>query len=325
MKAKFIQVGKNFEIRLEDGTVYTSNKNETSKVFTDRVRKAAALDQGDLDITELTIDTFKNLTVEQLQTAKAKESGLLVALLDQAIAARGIEKPATNGGLSAEAQKNVDAINNREANKKAADEAKAKTAADKLAAKEAAAAVKAEAKAKKDAEKAAKKAEKVAAPKQTLKEVMAAAAEAKKNVGHALKFAPHRTAMKTDGVINGVWVDKRVPMALYRIFDADGVMYNKIINAPDLEIGELVPNKKAEEAAAKKAEKEVAATAKKEAAEKAKTEKAEAKIKAAEEKAAAAVKKAEEKAAAAVKKAEEAATIKKQMAEKHAAEAAAKA
>lgn len=108
-------------------------------------------------------------------------------------------------------------------------------------------------------------------PKMTEKEALELVEASKINIGHTISFTPHLTAVRVEGVIRGVWADLRVPMVYYRIYDADGKLYNKAVNLGGLEIGELAPDTKAEEKAAKEKEKADAKAAKEaEKAEKAK-------------------------------------------------------
>lgn len=298
MKAKFIALNGLMTLILANGTIFNSEANEKKAAFLKRAKTDASIDvEGELEIEELTTASFEKFTLVQLRTAASKEKkGLLKDLLTLA-------------------------VNEKEtAEKEAAAKAKADSAAKVKAEREEAAKKKAEEKEAKAKARAEAKTE-----KPSLDEVLTMAAEAKANVGHKVMFAPHRTAMKTEGVINGVWVDKRVPMALYRIFDTDGVMFNKVLSAPDLEIGELAPNPKAEAKEKAKAEKEEAAKVKAEATEKAKAEKAEAKVKADAEKAEKAAKAKEEKEAAAKAKAEAAEKVKVEKEAKAKADAEAKA
>lgn len=302
MKAKFIAVNNSFEMRLENGTTIASNAGEKKANFLKRVIKETA-DLGALDVSELTVEAFEKLDLAKLKVAKGKEKGLLAELIGEAITTREI-------ALKQEADK--------------AKAAKETEAAAKKAEKEKAAAAKKEAADKAKAEKEAAKAAKVETPKMTVEQVLEAAKAAKENVGKEVQFIAHRAAIadgKTLGVVNGVWVDKRVPMALYRIFDADGKMYNKTIEAADLEFGEMVVNPKAAEKAEAKAKAEAEKLAKKEEAEKAKAEKEAAKIKAAQEKANAAVEKATALAKAAQEKAEAAAKVAQEKANALAAKA----
>jgi len=83
--------------------------------------------------------------------------------------------------------------------------------------------------------------------KYTLDEVNEHTAAAKPNVGKKCSFVAYGSAERLAGTINGVWVDKRVPMALYRIRLEDGSMKNKIVLTNEIEIFEPT----AEELAAK--------------------------------------------------------------------------
>lgn len=272
MKAKFIAANNSFEMRLENGTIIASTEGEKKVAFLKRAKaEAAKIDETPLEIADLTAADFANLDLAKLKVTKTKQTGLLVVLLEEAI------KTKEDANLKAEA-----------AAKKVKDEAAAAKNAEKETAKKA----KDEATAKAKAEKEAI----VKTPKMTVEEAIALTEASQVNVGKTVEFLPHRTAIKTSGVIRIAWVDKRIPMVYYRIYDADNKMYNKAVNDPKITIGELAPNPKAEAAAAKIAEKEAAAKAKEEA-----------KVKAAEEKAAAKIAKDE---AIAKAKEEKAATLK---------------
>jgi hypothetical protein len=126
-------------------------------------------------------------------------------------------------------------------------EAKAKADTEKAEAKAKATAEKAEAKAKADTEKAEAKATaaeakaektalKLAKPKASLEDVQAAAAIAKANVGKAVSFKPFHGDASLKGTIKAVWVDKRGPMAMYRIAMENGTTKNKLISSLELTI-----------------------------------------------------------------------------------------
>jgi len=271
MKAKFIALNGAMALVLANGTVFEATAKETQEKFLKRVQADVELDLGELEIQELTTASFVKIDDVKLAKAIEKEKdGPLKNLLTAALAERSADGKVETKPTDTSKE-----------------DAKAEKAAKALEAKKA--------KAKEKAEKAAAKANVV---KPTLEEIQAKATAAKENVGHIVSFTPHGIAVPIEGVVNGVWIDKRVPMALYRIFDADGKMYNKTIEAPELKFGDLAPDTKAEEKAAKEAEK----TAKKEAAEKEKAEKAAAKETEKAAKAAKALEAKEAKAKAAAEK-----------------------
>lgn len=94
-------------------------------------------------------------------------------------------------------------------------------------------------KVKKKAAKADNKEAQPAKPKKakkTLEEVTAEAQEAKENVGKTVDFFGFREAIKRTGVIKSVWIDKRVPIAMYKIKLEDKTVKNKLVTDPTLKI-----------------------------------------------------------------------------------------
>ena len=72
--------------------------------------------------------------------------------------------------------------------------------------------------------------------KYTLEEVEAMAAEAKKNKGKTISFIEYGTDKLQEGWIRFVWIDKREPMAMYRIQLKNGQTRNKVITSQEITI-----------------------------------------------------------------------------------------
>lgn len=70
--------------------------------------------------------------------------------------------------------------------------------------------------------------------KDSLKQVEIAALAAKDNVGSEVEFTPFRKTEKLQGKIKAVWIDKRVPVALYKIQLEDKTIKNKCIGSSEI-------------------------------------------------------------------------------------------
>ena len=75
----------------------------------------------------------------------------------------------------------------------------------------------------------------VAKTKMTEAQVQKQAKECRKNVGHNIEFIDHLTGKIEKGIIKSVWVDKRVPLALYAI-ESNGLRRNKVVTSQEMNI-----------------------------------------------------------------------------------------
>lgn len=213
MKANLIILGAALELVLSNGEIINAAAGVEKDEFIDFVTKE--VDEKymeELKITEVTKGKLSKKSTVQLERQLKKAVGLERDLINSVLDARGkAVKPQD------ENTEDYSVVDNSK-----------KPAAKKTAKK-----------VTKPKAKKAPKVEKEPKEKMTLDAALTLANESKVNVGKVVTFDVFRTAIKATGTIKSVWIDKRVPMVMYKIEVEEAgkkVIKNKTVLSPDLKI-----------------------------------------------------------------------------------------
>lgn len=256
MKAQLFIYEEQMEIKLENGIAYRALEGETRGAFKDRI--ASIVDEDYVDTLDLKLQDVH--VIKRKSTAKLAEFMLAnpceteALLIRSVLITRGIIPP-TN--LDVEGVEDIEeAISKSDLpakEEKAKKEAKAaavrkayakkKQAEKKVAPKKEEtkkAAPKKEAKKetpkKEETKKAAPKKTREPKPKMSLDAVLTLANDARANIKSKIEFWPFRSGIRQEGIIKSVWIDRRVPMAMYKIVLEDGTVKNKLVTSDEIKI-----------------------------------------------------------------------------------------
>ncbi len=209
MKVTIYQDGAKLAAKAENGTVILAILHEKLAAYKARVAKF--IDDEFLEdavISVVTPKELKKMETEKLKAALEAEQGnesplkVKVGMLEAVIAAREKRAPAKAG-----------AEKKQPAKRKVAATPKRKVAAEKSTPVNRKGGM-------------------------TMKQCEAEKTRASKSIGKFVNFKEHDTGDTISGQIRSVTIDKRVPMVLYKIVTAGGLMRRKVTTAKDVVIDE---------------------------------------------------------------------------------------
>ena len=206
MKAQLFEAQAGMEIRLENNVSFFSNEGETKEEFTTRVNEAVERDYVDsVEIEEVDASKYKKQGVKQLQKALPNKKGMEAEMVKDILIDRGaLTEHPSEGGTVYNSTDGVEDLPEHEA-----------------------------------AEAPKEKKERVSVEKPSLESIIALANEKRENVGKICDFKDFKTGEMTRGLIQSVWIDKRVPMVLYRIQELETLARkNKNVNSKELSVDE---------------------------------------------------------------------------------------
>lgn len=191
MKAKFYELNDKMEIRLSDDVQIFSKEDESEEAFIKRA--TAAVEKEYAEVLEIT----HQVDIKKMKKRVSAQIEHRLTLIPYGIESQMMVEVLISRGIKA---KDIPDIKYNEPEKvKEIDVVEPK-------------------KADKD--------------KPSFEVIFNQATEAKKNVGKTIKFQPFRKQKVTHtGTIKSVWIDRRVPMALYKIEMSDKTTCNKTIDS----------------------------------------------------------------------------------------------
>lgn len=213
MKANLFIHNGQFEILLANGHTLTPEAGQTKEEFIESVSMYVIDEHVEkLELKEIDISAIKKVGSKQLEKRLENATGLAKEMIESVLVSRGKLEPEVKEVV----------IGPEEVAKRA--ELIAKIEAERLA---------------KLAEEEAPKIKLIPAKhtlEVTLEQVFEMADQVKDDKGKRCRFKGFRSDVWEEGTINGIWIDKRVPMAMYRIKldDPTQKMKNKKITSEDV-------------------------------------------------------------------------------------------
>ena len=215
MKANLFTHSGQFEILLANGHTLTPETGQTKEEFIESTSMYVIDEYVEkLELKEVDISAIKKVGSKQLEKRLEHATGLAKEMIEEVLTLRGkLEPEVEEVEIDAEEiAKRAELIAKIEAERlaKLAEEEKPKIKILK-----------------------AKHLQEV-----TLEQVFEMADQVRDDKGKRCRFKGFRSDVWEEGTINGIWIDKRVPMAMYRIKldDPTKKMKNKKITSEDIEI-----------------------------------------------------------------------------------------
>jgi hypothetical protein len=243
MKALLFVAIAGMEVRLENNVSFFAEASESKEDFINRVTETIDRDYVEtLELEEVNAAKYVRQGVKALQKAMPNKTGMEAEMIKDILVERGaLTVHPSEDGFVFNSTDGVEDLPT--ATTATTEEVKPK-----------------EKKVKKEKAEKAEKVERVPVEKPSLESIIALAQEKRENVGKVCDFKDFKTGEMVQGLIQAVWIDKRVPTALYRIQELGSLARkNKCVTTEDLVINEEATAEYSDKVVKEKAEKEEAA------------------------------------------------------------------